>query len=282
MIEHGAVAGRGGAIPTGSPSSRLEVPQPCVRSRRSAQPSRATWRASSRSAWPRAREAAVGPQLCTDDADRLRDQLGALLAVPGGTRAAWRSLDDEAVGPAARPRGRPRPVHRRRRASTSRPSTSLPDARRRGLGHALLVGAADRGRARPAPTEVYASPLPGRPRDAAVPRPAGLRAGGRAPRGDHRGAAAPARARAGRAGGARRPAPRASRTSSPAAGRPAPRGSPSTSRRRRAGSGADQARASISMQVSRAVQTRPAARRPRPRPRRSPAVRRGAAPSRSR
>ena len=44
------------------------------------------------------REAAVGAQLCTDDADRLRDQLGALLAVPRRTRAAWRSSTTSPAG----------------------------------------------------------------------------------------------------------------------------------------------------------------------------------------
>ena len=58
-------------------------------------------------------EAAVGAQLCTDDADRLRDQLGALLAVPGG-RVLLGPARRRARGAAARPRGRTRPVHRRR------------------------------------------------------------------------------------------------------------------------------------------------------------------------
>ena len=113
MIEGGAIAGRGDASPTGSPSSRLEVPLPCVSVCKSAKPCRATWRAWSRSASTARQEAAVGAQLCTDDADRLRDQLGALLAVPGG-RVLLALLDDEPAGLLLARRGRTRSVHRRR------------------------------------------------------------------------------------------------------------------------------------------------------------------------
>ncbi|WP_307802449.1 GNAT family N-acetyltransferase [Cellulomonas fengjieae] len=103
-------------------------------------------------------EAAVGSQLCTDDADRLRDQLGALLAVPGG-RVLVALLDDEPAGLLLARVVGPGPF-------TDLVSLDieavyvLPAARRRGLGHALLVAAAavaDEAGA----TELYSSPLPG-------------------------------------------------------------------------------------------------------------------------
>src|SRR5690242_15958460 len=104
------------------------------------------------------REAAVGAQLCTDDADRLRDQLGALLAVRGG-RVLVALLDEEPAGLLLARVVGPGPF-------TDLVSLDieaiyvLPSARRRGLGHALLVGAtsvADEAGA----TEMYSSPLPG-------------------------------------------------------------------------------------------------------------------------
>ncbi|NNH06553.1 GNAT family N-acetyltransferase [Cellulomonas fimi] len=104
------------------------------------------------------REAAVGAQLCTDDADRLREQLGALRAFPGGLVLAG-AVDGRTCGLLlARVLG-PGPF-------TDVASMSieavyvLPEVRRRGLGHALLAGAVARAEEVGA-TELYASPLPG-------------------------------------------------------------------------------------------------------------------------
>jgi GNAT superfamily N-acetyltransferase len=103
-------------------------------------------------------EAAVGAQLCTDDADRLRHQLGTLLAAPGG-HALVGLLDGEVAGLLLGRVVGPSPftedVSLHVEALFVRPSD-----RRRGLGHALLSGAlgvADDAGA----TQVYAVPLPG-------------------------------------------------------------------------------------------------------------------------
>lgn len=103
-------------------------------------------------------ESTVGAQLCTSDSESLRHQIGALLATPGGVvlvatvdGAPAGLLLARLVGP-----------------SVFSDVVSLAveavyvarDARRRGVGHALLAGAvevADEGAA----TDVYASPLPG-------------------------------------------------------------------------------------------------------------------------
>lgn len=104
------------------------------------------------------REAAVGAQLCTDDADRLRDQLGALRAAPGGL-VLVASIDGTASGLLLARVVGPGPF-------TDVVSMSieavyvLPDARRRGLGHALLAAAVAHADQLGA-TEMYASPLPG-------------------------------------------------------------------------------------------------------------------------
>ena len=103
-------------------------------------------------------ELQVGSQLCTDDPQRLRDQLVLLTTSPGGTILAG-TLDDEVAGlMLARVVG-PGPF-------SDVVALSLEalyvrgDARRRGLGHALLVAAAALAEEVGA-TEVYASPLPG-------------------------------------------------------------------------------------------------------------------------
>ncbi|WP_029287446.1 GNAT family N-acetyltransferase [Cellulomonas sp. HZM] len=103
-------------------------------------------------------ESGVGTQLCTDDADRLRDQLGAFLGAPGG-RVLVGSVDGEPAGMLL--------------ARIAGPSLFtdvvslnlevvfvLPDARRRGLGHLLLATVADEAD-RAGASEVYATPLPG-------------------------------------------------------------------------------------------------------------------------
>jgi GNAT superfamily N-acetyltransferase len=103
-------------------------------------------------------ESAVGAQLCTDDRDSLRHQLGALLAVPGGL-ALVGVIDGAPAGMLfARILG----------PSTFTDAVSLAleavyvesHVRRHGLGHALVaaaVDAAEKGGAR----DVYASSLPG-------------------------------------------------------------------------------------------------------------------------
>ena len=198
----------------------------------------------------------MGSQLCTDDADRLRDQLGALLAVPGG-RVLLALLDDDPAGLLLARVVGPGPF-------TDVVSLDieavyvLPAARRRGLGHALLVGATTVAEEAGA-TELYSSPLPG---SRGMQR--FLARLGFAPAASHRVVTAAALQRklahdqghVGAAGRYAAPARAGSRTSSPGVGRHAPRGSPSRSPVQPArASGADQGRASISMQVSRAVQT---------------------------
>jgi len=201
------------------------------------------------------REAAVGAQLCTDDADRLRDQLGALLAARGG-RVLVAFLDDEAAGLLLARLVGPGPF-------TDLVSLDieaiyvLPAARRRGLGHALLVGAttvADEAGA----TEMYSSPLPG-----ARGMQRFLARLGFAPAASHRVVTTAALQRklthehGHAAGSVRRSGPRgledliARRRQARAARQPVVE-EPSTPAR---ASGADQGRASITMQVSRAVQT---------------------------
>jgi GNAT superfamily N-acetyltransferase len=206
------------------------------------------------------REAAVGSQLCTDDAERLRDQLGALLAVPGG-RVLLALLDDEPAGLLLARVVGPGPF-------TDVVSLDieavyvLPTARRRGLGHALLVFAATVAEEAGA-TELYSSPLPG---SRGMQR--FLARLGFAPAASHRAVTTAALQRrlahdlshASGAGAPRRSGPRgledliARRRQVRAARQQAEEPVP-TSR----ASGADQSRASINMQVSRAVQSgRPA------------------------
>lgn len=201
------------------------------------------------------REAAVGAQLCTDDAERLRDQLGALLAVRGG-RVLVALLDDEPAGLLLARVVGPGPF-------TDLVSLDieavyvLPAARRRGLGHALLVGAtevADEAGA----TEMYSSPLPG-----ARGMQRFLARLGFAPAASHRVVTTSALQRklthehAGAPGSVRRSGPRgledliARRRQARAARQPVI-DEPATPAR---SSGADQGRASITMQVSRAVQS---------------------------
>ncbi|MDQ0374690.1 GNAT family N-acetyltransferase [Cellulomonas humilata] len=203
------------------------------------------------------REAAVGAQLCTDDADRLRDQLGALLAARGG-RVLVAFLDDEPAGLLLARVVGPGPF-------TDLVSLDieaiyvLPTARRRGLGHALLVGAttvADEAGA----TEMYSSPLPG-----ARGMQRFLARLGFAPAASHRVVTTAALQRklthesghVGAPGSVRRSGPRgledliARRRQARAARQPVVEEPVAPAR----SSGADQGRASITMQVNRAVQS---------------------------
>jgi GNAT superfamily N-acetyltransferase len=103
-------------------------------------------------------ELQVGSQLCTDDPQRLRDQLVVLLASPGGTVLTG-LVDDEVAGMLlARVIG-PGPFSEVVALSLEALYVRG-DARRRGLGHGLLVAAATLAEEVGA-TEVYASPLPG-------------------------------------------------------------------------------------------------------------------------
>jgi GNAT superfamily N-acetyltransferase len=103
-------------------------------------------------------ESQVGSQLCTDDADRLRHQIGALVGEPGACGLVG-LLDDEVCGLVL--------------ARIVGPSIFTDDvtvsievvyvaerARRRGVGHALLGGVVEEAR-RVGATDVLAVPLPG-------------------------------------------------------------------------------------------------------------------------
>ncbi len=103
-------------------------------------------------------EAAVGAQLCSNDAERLRHQLGTLLTVPGG-HAMVGLLDGELAGLVLARVVGPSPF-------TAEASVHVEalfvrgGRRRRGLGHALLAGAAQIAEESGA-GQVIAVPLPG-------------------------------------------------------------------------------------------------------------------------
>lgn len=104
------------------------------------------------------KESGAGSQLCTDDADGLRRQLGALLGVEAGIVLVG-TIDDQPAGLL---------LGRLVGPSLFADGTSLAleaiyvlgTARRRGLGHALLAHAAAVAEQNGA-AEVYAAPLPG-------------------------------------------------------------------------------------------------------------------------
>lgn len=103
-------------------------------------------------------ESLLGSQLCTDDPERLRHQIGSMAAEPGAI-ALVGALDDQVhglilarvVGPSL---------------FTDEVSVAIEavyvgeSARRRGIGHALLAGVAEQA-AQVGAAEVYAMPLPG-------------------------------------------------------------------------------------------------------------------------
>ncbi|WP_028048190.1 GNAT family N-acetyltransferase [Cellulomonas sp. URHD0024] len=103
-------------------------------------------------------EAGVGSQLCTDDSARLHDQLGTLLGMPGG-RVLLAQLDGEPAGLMLARIVGPGPF-------TDVVAMDIeavyvrPDARRRGLGRAMLLAAVAMAEEAGA-TELYSSPLPG-------------------------------------------------------------------------------------------------------------------------
>ncbi|HEX5332447.1 MAG TPA: GNAT family N-acetyltransferase [Cellulomonas sp.] len=103
-------------------------------------------------------ESTVGAQLCTSDSESLRHQIGALLAAPGGV-VLVATVDGSPAGLLlARLVG---PTVFSDLVSLAVEAVYVArDDRRRGVGHALMAGAAevaDEGGA----TDVYASPLPG-------------------------------------------------------------------------------------------------------------------------
>jgi len=103
-------------------------------------------------------EAAVGAQLCSNDAERLRHQLGTLLATPGG-HAMVSLLDGELAGLLLTRVVGPSPFTDD--VSLHVEALYVSSAhRRRGLGHALLSGALQIADAAGA-TQVFAVPLPG-------------------------------------------------------------------------------------------------------------------------
>ena len=103
-------------------------------------------------------ESLVGAQLCTDDADRLRHQIGALVAEPGALGLVG-TLDDELCGLVlARIVG---PSLFTDEVTVSIEAVYVAaGARRRGVGHALLGGVVEEAR-RVGATDVLAVPLPG-------------------------------------------------------------------------------------------------------------------------
>lgn len=104
------------------------------------------------------RETTAGAALCTDDAARLRDQLGVLLTNPGAC-VLLGALDGRASGLLLARVVGPSPFTDSAHL-TLEAVYVLPTARRRGLGHALLGGALDVA-AQAGATELYATPLPG-------------------------------------------------------------------------------------------------------------------------
>jgi GNAT superfamily N-acetyltransferase len=103
-------------------------------------------------------ESLVGSQLCTDDADRLRHQIGALVGEPGACGLVG-MLDGEVCGLVlARIIG---PSLFTDEVSVSIEAVYVAEgARRRGVGHALLGGVLEEAQ-RVGATDVLAVPLPG-------------------------------------------------------------------------------------------------------------------------
>ncbi|QZN87532.1 GNAT family N-acetyltransferase [Cellulomonas sp. C5510] len=103
-------------------------------------------------------ESVVGAQLCTDDADRLRHQIGALVGEPGACGIVG-LLDGEVCGLAlARIVG---PSLFTDEVAVSIEAVYVAEgARRRGVGHALL-GAVVEEAQRAGAADVLAVPLPG-------------------------------------------------------------------------------------------------------------------------
>lgn len=103
-------------------------------------------------------ESSVGSQVCTSDAATLARQVGALTAAPGGTLLVA-IIDGAVVGLLLGRLVGPNPF-------TDEVSLAVevvyvgPEHRRRGVGHSLMVGAADVA-AEAGAEHVYAAPIPG-------------------------------------------------------------------------------------------------------------------------
>lgn len=199
-------------------------------------------------------ESLVGPQLCTDDGDRLRHQIGALIAEPGAC-ALVGSLDDTVCGLLlARVSG---PNLFTDEVSVALEAVYVAEgARRRGVGHALLGALTEQARQVGA-ADVIAVPLPG-----ARGMLRFLARLGFAPAAAHRVASTEQLQRRLQAEGGR-PAPRAGRTGIDdlIARRRRARTTRATGAadgvaRASAADAGQAGRSSISMQVSRAVQSR--------------------------
>jgi GNAT superfamily N-acetyltransferase len=199
-------------------------------------------------------ESLVGPQLCTDDGDRLRHQIGALIAEPGACGLVG-TLDGTVCGLLlARVSG---PNLFTDEVSVSLETVYVAEgARRRGVGHALLGALTDQAREVGA-TDVIAVPLPG-----ARGMLRFLARLGFAPAAAHRVASTEQLQRRLQAEGGR-PAPRTGRTGIDdlIARRRRARttratGSADPVARASAAEAGQAGRSSISMQVSRAVQSR--------------------------
>ncbi|GIG29459.1 GNAT family N-acetyltransferase [Cellulomonas marina] len=104
------------------------------------------------------REEAAGAQVCTGDPDRLRAQLGAYLGSPGG-RGLVVSVDGHPLGMLLARVVGPSPFSDAVVLEVETIYVAA-EARRRGLGHALMAGAADVAAASGA-TEVFCAGLPG-------------------------------------------------------------------------------------------------------------------------
>ncbi|EYR63288.1 GCN5 family acetyltransferase [Actinotalea ferrariae CF5-4] len=103
-------------------------------------------------------ESSVGSQVCTSEREQLQQQLGALTAVPGGTVLVAVS-GDEVVGLLL---GRVlEPTLFTDRSSFTVDAVYVASGhRRRGVGHALMLGATEVALAASA-EQVYVTPLPG-------------------------------------------------------------------------------------------------------------------------
>lgn len=103
-------------------------------------------------------ESIVGAQICTPDRDRLRDQLGTLLAIPGG-QVLVGLLEEQPAGLLLGRVVGPGPFTDDVSLHVEALYVSA-DVRRRGLGHALLAGALTLAESAGA-TQLYAVHLPG-------------------------------------------------------------------------------------------------------------------------
>ncbi|WP_372593102.1 N-acetyltransferase family protein [Actinotalea sp.] len=103
-------------------------------------------------------ESSVGPQVCSPHRDVLAQQLGALASVPGGIVLVARA-DGQAVGLLLGRLVGPNPFTDEMHLAVEAVYV-VPSQRRRGVGHALMVGATQTA-AEAGAVHVYAAPIPG-------------------------------------------------------------------------------------------------------------------------